>query len=116
MINTKENKAKQIIGSTTTFIGESGEHKYLKNYKVLIRGIIKNGVLPEGKGYDPDADDAYISDNDYLLEIGGVTANDRIDVQPWIEKVKRFSWVSSDARAVDLKMFSHLQNANNIKG
>jgi hypothetical protein len=31
-----------------------------------------------------------------------VTADDRIEVRPWIEREGRFSFVSSDPRAIDL--------------
>ena len=102
---------KKIIGCTTVYTGT--EHRYLNNYKVKIVAILKNAVLAEGKGYNPDAEDAYITDNEYLINIGGVTANDRIEVQPFIEKEGRYSWVSSDPKAVDLKMFDYLLNAKN---
>lgn len=36
-----------------------------------------------------------------------MTADDRVDVQPWIEKEERFSFVS-DPRAIDLDCFQHL--------
>ena len=99
---------KKIIGNTT-ICTYSEEHKYLKNTKVLIKAIIRNAVLPEGKGYDSDAEDTYITDDEYLEQLGGVTANDRIEVNPWIKKEKRFSWVSSDPKAVDLEIFDYLK-------
>jgi len=37
-----------------------------------------------------------------------VTADDRVEVQPWIEREERFSFVSSDPRAIDLDCFKHL--------
>jgi len=43
-----------------------------------------------------------------LARAGGVTANDRVAVQPWMPGVGRFSHVTSDARAVDLACF-HVQ-------
>ena len=41
----------------------------------------------------------YVTD---VIRCGGVTEHDRLEVQPWIEEEGRFSFVTSDARAVDL--------------
>jgi hypothetical protein len=57
---------------------------------------------------DPDADDGYLTDEEDIARRGGVTADDRVEVQPWIEKEERFSFVSSDPRAIDLDCFKHL--------
>jgi hypothetical protein len=54
-------------------------------------------------------EDGYITDEEDLVRRGGVTAGDRVEVQPWIEKEERFSFVSSDPRAVDLACFSDLE-------
>ena len=54
----------------------------------------------EGPDYD------HISDEDDLARAGGVTSDDRIDVQPWIEKEGRFSFVTSDPKAMDLACFA----------
>ena len=101
---------KKIIGCTTVYTGT--EHRYLKKYKVKIIAIFKNAVLSEEEGYNPEADDAYITDNEYLNKIGGVTANDRVEVQLFLEKEGRYSWVSSDPKAADLKIFDFLLNKN----
>jgi hypothetical protein len=37
-----------------------------------------------------------------------VTADDRVEVQPWIEKEGRFSFASSDPRAIDVACFADL--------
>jgi len=37
-----------------------------------------------------------------------VTADDRIEVQPWLEREQRWSFVTSDPRAIDLACFRHL--------
>ncbi len=58
--------------------------------------------------YDADADDGYLTDEEDIARRGGVTADDRVEVQPWIEKEERFSFVSSDPRAIDLDSFKHL--------
>ena len=42
------------------------------------------------------------------MRAGGVTAFDRIDVQPWLESKERFSFVSSDPLAADLDCFRDL--------
>ena len=94
---------KQIIGSTTTCT--SDEHPYLKGYTVRILAVIKNAARPD---YDPDEDDTYITDDEDLKRAGGITADDRVDVQPWIAKEGRFSFVSSDPKATDLACFANL--------
>ena len=94
---------KQIIGSTTTCT--SDEHRYIQGHTVRIIAVIKNAARPD---YDPDEDDTYITDDEDLARAGGVTADDRVDVQPWIEKEGRFSFASSDPRATDLACFAHL--------
>jgi len=37
-----------------------------------------------------------------------VKANDRVEVQPFLEKEGRFSFVSSDPKATSLACFAHL--------
>ena len=92
----------QILGSTTTYHGV--EHRHLRNCKVRIIAVIKNAALPGLDDASPDY--AYINDEFELERAGGVTANDRVEVSPWIEKVGRFSFVTSDPRAVDLACFA----------
>jgi hypothetical protein len=96
----------KILGSTTTYQGS--EHRYLKGYAVRIVAVIKNAARD---GYDAD-NDPYITDDDDLARAGGVTADDRIEVQPWMEKEGRFSFVTSDPRAVDLACFCTLAKAS----
>ena len=95
---------KKIIGKVTTYNGT--EHGHLKNYKVRIVAVMRNSLKPGIEDDDPEQD--YIRDDDYLQQTGGVTIFDRIDVQPWLEKEGRFSFVTSDARAQDLACFEHL--------
>jgi len=92
----------KILGSTTTYHGT--EHPYLKGYKVRIVAVLKNAARPDIDVDGPDYD--HISDEDDLARAGGVTADDRIEVQPWIEKEGRFSFVTSDPRSVDLACFA----------
>jgi hypothetical protein len=90
---------KKTIGKTTTYNGN--EFGFMKNQKVRIVAILRSDV-------DPDSDDAFVKDDQHLARLGGVKAGDRIEVQPWIEKEGRFSWVTSDPKAVDLACFRQL--------
>ena len=90
---------KKTIGNTTTYQGS--EFGFMKNQKVRIVAILRSEV-------DPDSEDAFVKDDQHLTRLGGVKAGDRIEVQPWIEKEGRFSWVTSDPKAVDLACFKHL--------
>lgn len=95
---------KKIIGKTITY--HETEHRYMNGYKVRIVAVLKNAAKPgidvDGSEYDN------ISDDDDLDRKGGVTVFDRIEVQPWIEKEGRFSWVTSDPKAIDLACFKNL--------
>ena len=93
----------QIIGTTSIYHGS--EHGSLQGYRVRIIAVIKGAAAPD---YDADADGAYLTDDEDIARAGGVTAADRVEVQPWIEKEGRFSFVSSDPRAIDLACFAHL--------
>ena len=95
---------KKIIGSTTTCTC-STEHRYLNGLTVRIIAVIKNAARAD---YDPDEDDTYITDDEDLARAGGVTADDRVEVQPWIEKQGRYSFASSDPTATSLASFAHL--------
>ena len=100
----RQNDAKVVIGRTTTYHGT--EHAYLRGYTVRIIAVIKNAARQD---YDPDKDDQYITDEEELARAGGVTADDRIEVQPWLEKEGRFSFVSSDPKATDLEAFKNIR-------
>jgi hypothetical protein len=97
----------KILGSITTYHGT--EHPYLRNCKVRIVGVMKRAATPD---YDPDRDGAYLLDEDEITRAGGVTADDRIEVQPWLEAEQRWSFVSSDPRVIDLACFRGLTKAN----
>ena len=94
---------KTTLGTVTTYHGN--ERRYLRGHQVRIIAVIKNAARDD---YDPDADDGYLTDEEDIARRGGVTADDRVEVQPWIEKEERFSFVSSDPRAIDLDCFKHL--------
>jgi hypothetical protein len=95
----------KTIGTTTTYTGT--EHRFLRGQKVRIIAVLKNAARPDidvdGAGYD------HIDDEDELVRAGGITADDRVEVQPWLEEEGRFSFVTSDPRATDLTCFSHLR-------
>ena len=93
----------KVIGSTTTYHGT--EHRYLVGLKVKIIAVIVNGARPDR---DPDAEGSYCTDDETLAWAGGVTANDRVEVTPWMEKEQRFSFVTSDPLATDLACFAGL--------
>lgn len=94
----------KTFGTTTTYDGQ--EHAYLRAHNVRIVAVLKNALRPD---YDPDKDGQYITDEHGLERAGGVTADDRVEVQPWLPAEGRFSFVSSDPRAVDLACFAHLK-------
>ena len=97
----------KILGSTTTYHGT--EHPYLNGYRVRIVAVLKNAARPDIDVDGPDY--AHISDEDDLARAGGVTADDRLEVQPWMEKEGRFSFVTSDPRAMDLACFASTKKA-----
>ncbi len=98
----------KVIGTVTTYHGD--EHPYLRGHQVRIVAVLKNAAKP---GIDVDGPDYdHISDDEDLARAGGVTRHDRIEVQPWIEQEDRFSFVTSDPRAVDLGCFKDLPDTN----
>jgi hypothetical protein len=50
-----------------------------------------------------------VNDEEELARLGGVTAEDRIDVQP-IDRKGRQSFVHVDPKAIELEAFKHLAN------
>ena len=66
--------------------------------------VLKDALRVEEHGY--------LTDDDAIARAGGVTVFDRIEVAPWIEKEGRFSFVTSDPKAVDLTAFAHLAKRN----
>ena len=83
---------KKIINTVTTYDGT--EHRYLAGYAVRIVAVLKDG--------------ARLTDDGDIARAGGVAAGDRVEVQPWMEEESRFSFVTSDPRAVDLECFATL--------
>jgi hypothetical protein len=97
----------KILGSTTTYHGT--EHPYLRGCTVRIVGVMKRAATPD---YDPERDGSYLRDEDEIARADGVTADDRVEVQPWLEGEQRWSFVTSDPRAIDLACFSGLTRSN----
>jgi hypothetical protein len=97
----KRQRTEPVIGRITKYVGT--EHIHIQGYTVKIIAVIKNAARAD---YDPDADGQYITDEETLTRVGGVTTDDRVEVQPFLEKEGRFSFVSSDPLAVDLEAFS----------
>ena len=89
-----------IIGTETTYNG--AEHPYLTGLRVRIVAVMKGAARPD---HDPNV--PYVHDDENLAREGGVTADDRVEVQPWLEAEGRYSFVTSDARAIDLECFRH---------
>lgn len=98
----------KIIGSSTTYHG--AEHPYLNGCRVRIVAVLKNAAQHSGPGDNPD----YLSIRDdlSLAQAGGITAADRVEVQPWIEEENRFSFVTSDARPDDLDCFKNIRKGS----
>ena len=94
----------KTIGITTIYDG--AELRYLRGHRVRIVAVLKNALRAD---YDPDQDGQYIRDEDDLERAGGVNSDDRIEVQPWLEAEGRFSFVSSDPRAIALACFASLK-------
>jgi len=98
---------KKIIGEVTIYHGQ--EHRYLDGYKVRIVAVLHNAAKP---GIDLDGAEYAHLDNDREIEAaGGVSVYDRIEVQPWLEKENRFSFISSDSLSTDLECFANLAKA-----
>ena len=89
-----------VIGQITTC--NSAEHRCLAHHEVKIVAVIKGGAAPN---LDPDADLPVAHTDEELARLGGLDANDRVEVTPWIESVGRFSFVTGDPKAVDLAAF-----------
>lgn len=93
----------RIIGTITTYDGD--EHPYLRGHKLRIVAVLPRAAAPD---FDPERDGRVLHDDDEIERAGGVTGDDRIEVQPWIEREQRWSFVTSDPRAIDLACFRHL--------
>lgn len=92
----------KLIGLETTYIGD--EHPYLTGYKVKIIAVLPGGADPD---IEPDRVPVLTTDAE-VAQVGGITARDRVEIQPWLEEEGRWSFVTSDPRVIHLECFAHL--------
>ena len=92
----------KIIGKATIYHGNM--HSYMKGCKVRIISVLRRPNNNDKAGLEH----AYLDDDHSIDQVGGVTAHDLIEVQPWIAEEGRYSWVTSDAVAADLEIFENL--------
>jgi hypothetical protein len=91
-----------VLGTTTTYLGD--EIPGLKGTRVRILAVLRGALRADA---DHDATDAFVSDDETLARLGGVTRDDRVDVvQLRPDGTTRF--VRCDPRAVDLACFAHI--------
>jgi hypothetical protein len=88
----------RVIGRRTTYHGD--EHPYLRGHDVVIVAVLKDALRVEEHGYLKTEED--------VCATGGVSADDRIEIAPFLPKEGRLSFVTSDPRAIDLEAFRHL--------
>lgn len=93
----------RTIGTITTYDGS--EHPYLRGHELRVVAILPRAAAPD---FDPDCEGRVLRDDDEVGHAGGVTAHDRVEVQPWLEREQRWSFVTSDPRAIYLACFRHL--------
>lgn len=93
----------KTIGTITTYDGD--EHPYLRGHTLRVVAVLPHAAAAD---FDPDREGRVLRNDDEIERAGGVTADDRIDVQPWLEREQRWSFVTSDPRAIDLGCFRHL--------
>lgn len=93
----------KTIDTISTYDGN--EHPYLRGHKVRVVAVLTRAAAPN---FDPDREGRVLRDDDEVERAGGVTADDRIEVQPGLEREQRWSFVTSDPRAIDLACFRHL--------
>lgn len=93
----------KTIGTITTHDGD--EHPYLRGHKLRVVSVLPLAAAPD---FDPDRDGGVLRDDEEVDRAGDVTAHDRVEVQPWLEREQRWSFVTSDPRVIDLACFRHL--------
>jgi hypothetical protein len=91
-----------VLGTTTTYLGN--EIPGLRGTRVRIIAVLRGALR---KDADHDATDAFVSDDETLARLGGVTGDDRLDVVQ-VRADGTPSLVHCDPRAVDLACFAHL--------
>jgi len=86
-----------VIGAETVCVGGN---KYIKGKRVVIVAVWKGALKPE---FNPDADDAYLRDDETLKRVGGVDAFDEVEVET-CERWQR-SVSQGTVKATELEMF-----------
>jgi len=87
-----------VIGAETTC---SGGNKYIKGKRIVIVAVWKGALKP---GFNPDADDAYIRDDETLKKFGGLEATDEVEVET-CERWQR-SVSQGIVKATELELFA----------
>ena len=93
-----------VIGATTTYVGS--EIPGLKGQRVRIFGVMRGALRPD---VNVDADDYFLTDDEVLARLGGVTKLDRLDVAH-VRADGSASFVHCDPRAIDLECFVDLKD------
>lgn len=93
----------KTIGTVTTYDGN--EHPDLHGHMARIVAVLRRASALD---FDLDRDGVVLREDDEIDLAGGVTAHDHIEVQPWLQREQRWSFVTSDPRAIDLACFRHL--------
>jgi hypothetical protein len=88
----------KFLGRTYTYAG--AEFPWMRGLTVRVVAVLRGAARPD---CNPDADDYYLNDDERIARAGGIDAGDRVEVQPWMDEEKRFSFVTSDPRACDLE-------------
>ena len=88
----------RVIGRRTTYHGDN--HAYLRGYNVVIVAVLKGALRVE--------ECSNLTSEEEIRDAGGASADDRIEVAPFLPKEGRLSFVTSDPRALDLEAFRHL--------
>ncbi len=87
-----------VIGAETVC---AGGNKYIKGKRVVIVAVWKGALKPD---FNPDADDAYIRDDETLNKFGGLEATDEVEVET-CERWQR-SVSQGIVKATELELFA----------
>ena len=94
----------KVIGTTTTYVGS--EIPGLRGQRVRIFRVMRGALRPD---VNVDADDYFLTDDEVLARLGGVTKLDRLDVAH-LRADGSASFVHCDPRAIDLECFADLKD------
>jgi Protein of unknown function DUF262 len=100
----EEGGAMKIIGATTTYVGS--EIPGFNGQRVRIFGVMRGALR---RDVNVDADDYFLTDDEVLARLGGVTKLDRLDVA-YVRADGSASFVHCDPRAIDLECFADLKD------